>query len=294
MSDEAEVQLPAALWFGETPHSKKLAPGALGLDFTVAPARGPEGPTVALFGAFALSAPYTLIYRAQLSSAIHIVAVHARTGRVHVNKPADPNALPISATMPKDLDAAIAQANPLERGMVVQTFFNVDLAAHLVLPPEEGDYHVFLWLDDRVTPVRTVHVPANPARQSFGGGVAIPLALGDTASSPQPRDGAIALERPADGTRLFGALPASALPQEPEAAGSPPPPLTLLAFCQRSRNFGWSTVPVAREMREAKSHAFSFEPSALVRCGDVPEQTYLLAMFGALRSDVVKLPQSSR
>ncbi|WP_224366330.1 hypothetical protein [Hyalangium versicolor] len=288
MSDEAEVQIPAALWFGETPHSKKLSPGALGLDFTVAPARGPTGPTVALFGAFALSAPYTLIYRAQLSSAIHIVAINAKTGRVSFNKPADPNELPISATMPKDLDAAIAQAQPLERGMIVKTFFNVDLAAHLSLPPEEGDYHVFLWLDDRVTPVKTVHVPANPARGASGAGVDLQLTVGDTASSPRSRQGTIVLESPAGRTQMFGALPGPAIPLDPEATGTPP--LTLLAFCQRSRHFGWASVPVAKRMLKAKSRAFSFEPSALVRCGDVPEQTFLLATFGTLRSDVVKLP----
>ena len=44
------------------------------------------------------------------------------------------------------------------------SFFNFDLATLLGLPGQEGNYRVFLWLDDIVSPIESVTVPANPLR----------------------------------------------------------------------------------------------------------------------------------
>ncbi|ATB49184.1 hypothetical protein [Corallococcus macrosporus] len=290
MTDEAVLRIHGVIGHGKTPHHPALPAGRAGLAFTWLPARGDQGATVALFGTGTVGMPHAVVYGGYLDGAILVVAIHLATGQVYASAPVDSDVVPLSARR-LDPDAAVASASPLAQKMSMTTHFNADLAVLLGLPAEGGDYGVFLWLDDLTTPVQRVHVPENAARRAPAASrpAAVELTVGGAAHAPARGEEAIALEWAPGKARLVGSLAASALDREPDSAREPPP-LTVLALCQRSRALGWHSTPVAERMRKAGGHSFEVDPGALVQCAVPPERRFALAVLGGLGPAVAVIP----
>jgi len=285
------IEIPRAVWYGVQRDSPQLQKNRFGLDFNLVPAHGLGGPTVALLASARLPGGYGERYGGRIPGATLIVAVDAVTGQVYYGVAERYDAAPlISAT---DDEVAKRLTGEDSKLLSVEVYFNVDLAEQLRLPPIANTYYVFLWLDDVVSPIRTLQVPANPSRSAedllstqrpseiieFGDFPVPPLAAGNKIAltpSTQPSD-----------PKIYGAWspdPANIASQRAKAA---PYYLTLLAFNHRDRRLGWVSVDVTQLPTGTNLSRFRVDPLKIVGASDMRQKIFTLAVSGEVMSKVL-------
>lgn len=282
MAQSPQFKVPKTVWYGETPHSPGI-PEEAGLVFRAVQAASKSGPTVALAAAYRLGSPFLEYYGGQLPRPVWVVAVDAETGRVYHADLNGPDHPPIRLeTSDKDAEAAMPGSSSQSAR------FNLDLAALLGLPEQAGSYRVFLWLDDLVSSVETVQVPANPARGTGRRVASQPAQLvqfwADPAA-PKPEPGRIVLGSSAD-------------PADPTVHGAWVPPkyegpqrfvLWLLAASHRDRRLGWVAIRAGELPGNVAAAVFSFPAKDLPKTSGIVQKVFVVALSPESVSNVLVL-----
>ncbi|QRN97431.1 hypothetical protein JRI60_52310 [Archangium violaceum] len=295
MSDD--FRIPATLWYDPQPSSPKFTQAFANLAFTLQPGQSANGPSVALLGVYELGWPYTELYGEQLPKPVTVVAIHSTSGQVFLSdlNPAIEDEEE-DAILPLMSDEDAAGPGPARNALRESGYFNVDLCALLNLPPDQAYYQVFLWLDDLVTPIQTVQVPANPARKGTGqspyevknGDL---LAFGASPKSPKAVAGVIRTDldfQAGKSYRVQGTLPPGALDTPPTGGASGSPVLTVLAFDRQSRLYAWNASTAAYgKMKSSAAPYFNFDPFRLISQPRSPENIYVVTVLGNVRNEVL-------
>jgi hypothetical protein len=300
MANEQSIQIPSVVWYDKTSASPAVSATAVAdLQFVLQPGRSRSGPSVALLASYKLAWPYVQLYSYQLPKPVLVGAIDASSGKAYVS---DLNI--VRANRQQDailLHLRDQEANapgPVSNIPGVEGCFNVDLAALLGLPPEAGFYQVFLWLDDLVTPIQTVQVPADPNRagidpsllEARGAGL---VTVQRSSLSPAPTAGEIRTDldfTQGRSYRVYATLPTGALDTPPTGGAPGLPALTILAFDRQNRLFQWATAPGAYSQMTASGIAsFDLDPFQVVARPATPTNVYVLTVLGALRNEVLPI-----
>jgi hypothetical protein len=280
MAQSPQFKVPETVWYGETPYSPEV-PIASGLVFRAVQAVSVSGPTVALAAAYRLGAPYLEYYGGQLPRPVRVVAVDLETGRVYHADLNGPDHPPIRLeASDKDAEAAMPGSSS------ESARFNMDLAALLGLPEQAGSYRVFLWLDDLMSPVETVQVPANPARGTGRRVASQPPQLVQfwpDPAAPKPEPGRIVLASSSD-------------PADPSAHGAWVPPkyagphrfvLWLLAASHRERRVGWVAIRAGELPGNVAAAVFSFQAKDVLKSSGIAQKVFVVALSPESVSNVL-------
>lgn len=300
MGNEESIQIPSAVWYARTSASPTVSSTAFAdLRFALAPGQASTGPSVVLSAAYKLGWPYVQLYTHQLPKPVLVVAIEAGSGKAYAS---DLNVVRAyrqqDAILSRLSDEQANAPGPASDVPGRRGYFNVDLAALLGLPPEAAFYQVMLWLDDLVTPIQTVQVPANPARKGSDPSVLEAPVSGlvtvrKTAQSPAPQNGEIRTDLDlAQGrsVRAYATLPNGSLDAPPTGGAPGLPALTILAFNRQSRLLRWSTVPGAySQMTSSATASFDFDPFQVIPRPSPPTNVYVLTVLGALRNEVLPI-----
>jgi hypothetical protein len=248
--------------YGPRPESPPLDPDTFALDFTPRPALSQAGPaTVAVFAGGVLPGRYGEIYGGRVAGALQIVAIELRSGRVSHRNAERGHTVPLSAAM----EPAPAPPAPDEAELEsLETYFAVDLRAHLGLPPTAASYGVFLWLDEMTSPVRVVQLPGPEGAQTPvlpGAGVTDEgFQFRRTEGTPPAAGVEIVLQQRSvapGAIRIYGTAAPALLATAPQAPGSDY--FTVLALDYRSRSLKWWSYLVPEYARLARDLAFDFD-----------------------------------
>jgi len=282
MVQNPQLKVPDIVWYGETPYSPDI-PKQAGLVFRAVPAASESGPTVALAAAFRLGSPFTEYYGGQLPRPVWVVAVDEETGRIHQADLNGPDHPPIRV-MASDRDAEAAMPG----WSYESARLNVDLAALLGLPEKSGRYRVLLWLDDLVSSMETVYVPANPAR-----GKGRPVASQPTQfvqfwpdpTAPKAESGKIVLAASGkpDDKSVHGAWAPGKVVDPQKVV------LWLLTVSHRERKFAWMAIRAIELPGNMASYSFSFNPMDLMKTSGIAQKVFVLALSADVGSNVLAI-----
>lgn len=260
-ADALIIEKPA--WPGAQAQSPRIATGQSGLDFTLVPASGSEGPTLALLGLARVPSRYAATYGERIAGALLVVAFDLRSGAMYQGSAEPRNPSPLS----KVLNAQ--PSSTAEEAGLVDTYFNLDLRAQLGLPATSAKYAVLVWLDDMISAVQIAKMPgeASTERASKTESGTIPGMHFSAAPWPEGVREDIVLR--AEGSRVHGAT-------SPRANLGV---LRIVALDFRTRAF--TSVVLALPKRD---NAFDFDLSVLG--GFDPSSTgiqksFVLAGWGA-------------
>ncbi|EDM74678.1 hypothetical protein PPSIR1_06536 [Plesiocystis pacifica SIR-1] len=295
-----EFQIPANVWFSETPETPSLDPTAFAdIKFALVPGESSIGPSVALVGAYSLGWPYVELYGSELYLVFKVVAISASTGAVYF---ADLNeVVPFrqeDAIIVQMSDAEANRSGPARDIPAEAGYFNVDLARYLGLPPTSDHYQVFVWLDDLVTRVQTVQVPSNEARQAVDPSVfQVPssglLTIEQSVHSPTPQPGEIRTDldfSQGRSYRVYAALPPGALDAPPTGGAPGTPAVTVLAFNRQTQSLMWATDTGAyASMVKAGTGFYDFDPFAILPKPNPAANVYVVTVVGNLDNDVLPI-----
>lgn len=272
----------------KAPPPPNVPAGELGLKLHLTTVGGDHPTGIILHGGYALGQPYFHLYGGQLNAAIRIVAIAQASGQVFTGFPAPPDTNP--TRMPDDDEPTPhPNAAPL---VSVSSTFDVDLREQLRLPETAGDYAVFLWLDDLVTPVQIAHLPGiDPGDipvQSPPRHVAL-TALPAGQTGPSPRQGVVGLSAEADNITLV-------LPEEriraPQSQAAQPVWMTVLVHAQRRHVLRWQSELVPSALSIAPEGALTFNLFQLIVPPDKPEKLFVVALVGRTLSNVLVVPRA--
>jgi hypothetical protein len=303
---ESEIQeLTRPVWYGREVNSPELPEGRLGIEFSLADAKSPFGDTILLSATVRLGAPHTETYGGRAPAATEVVAMDAEEGVVYHSSAARIDSAPFRPVPPSPGD-------PSSMDMVVDEIdssFNVDLCVHLGLPSEYKKYHVFCWLDQMISAVHDIDVPAVKDREGLGKSSPQPCVSDAIAVSAQPgvmpNDGqkifltsAIEKKAPEGATReekirqgmiVTGNISSGIFPAESPMPDDVPPYLTLMVRSFIDREFKWCSIPIPFSCVESRSLSFSMNPFYLVDPAQDPQQIFVLAAVGSVLSNILTI-----
>lgn len=299
MANGKPIQVPGTIWFDELDTTPQISPTEFAaLEFNLQPGQSALGTTVVLSAAYVLRWPYTELYGDMLPKPIVVVAIDASTGNAFMS---DLNVIYIDETDEAILlgmsDDDANQPGPTHNVQGVGGAFNVDLPALLGLPPDAGYYQVFLWLDDLVTQIQTIQVPANEARRGFKPGLNQTSGSGlvtvrTSSQSPTATAGEIRTDLDLGGRslRAYGTLPPGAL-QTPPTGGAPGNPvLTILAHNRQTRSFAWYVASDAYSTMQTQNiGSFDFDPFQIITRPSPPANVFMVTVLGNVRNEVLPI-----
>lgn len=299
MANGKPIQVPRKIWFDRTDVSPGISPSEFAaLEFALQPGTSTLGTTVVLSASYVLGWPYNEIYGNQLPRPIVVVAIDASSGKAFMS---DLNVVYMDETDEAVLvglsDEDANQAGPTRNVLGTGGYFNIDLPALLGLPSEAAYYQVFLWLDDLVTPIQTVQVPANDARRGFTPGLYQVTGSGlvsvrQTSQSPTAKTGEIRtdLDTSSRSLRVYGTLPPGAVQTPPTGSAPGNPVLTILAANRQLRSFAWYVSPDAyRTMQSSNIGSFDFDPFQIIARPEPPANVFVVTVLGNVRNDVLPI-----
>ncbi len=296
MANGTPIQVPSTVWFTRTDVSPVISPSEFAaIQFVLQPGSSPLGDTTVLSGAYVLGWPYTELYRQQLPKPIVVVAIDSSSGKAfmsdlnvtYVDQTEDPVYLGLS-------DADANQPGPTRNVQSTGGYFNVDLPALLGLPPEAGYYQVFLWLDDLVTPIQTIQVPANEARRGIAPGLyqvtgSNLVTVRQSSKSPTATVGEIRTDLDIGSSlRAYGTLPPGAVQTPPTGSAPGNPVLTILAANRQARSFAWYVASDAyRTMQTMNVGSFDFDPFQIIARPSPAANVFVVTVLGNIRNEVL-------
>lgn len=267
MADPIEVT--KSTWKEPHPQAPKFADKEMGIKFVCVPAKRQGKDTIALLGSYRLPGKFDAVYGSRIPGALQVVVIHQASGQVY-HSPAERAHVPPLDTQMQPEPGSNAWGPGAEL-IHTEGSFNMDLRGQLGLQKEASDYSVFVWLDEIVTAVQTVKVPAS-AEPSIAAPTPAPatglqfrkLAVSPAAAGPvtiavQP-DGAIPLEI---GPHLVGSLADDLLP----AKGSPPagrPKIILLGLSYLTREFRAASADFPADAVDSRIPQFDMPVKNLV------------------------------
>jgi len=256
-------EIPEAVWYSELPFSPSLVglnPGLV-LELGIGQRGGERSPVAAL--RYRMPDPVVRRYRGRVAPAIFLVAVDVGSGDVfegacqsHDGPPAvfDPTASP----------------TPSADGPALGGFVNVDVLAHLGLPPHAGRYLVLAWLDEWVSAARLLDVPADPRR--------VTSALRPSVSTT---DAVSVLPAAAAGTAIPGASLSRSGPGKLLARWSlaDPSAVVMLGYALDERRLVWELLAMGRNAH-AKAGGVEVNASAFLGTATRGAKAFLLVAGG--------------
>ncbi|HUU20659.1 MAG TPA: hypothetical protein VMW72_26165 [Sedimentisphaerales bacterium] len=298
MTNAQTIELAQLLWYGSETTSPKLPDKGFTLCFETRPANSPNGPTLALFGAARLPGTYGEMYGGRVTGATEILAINVTSGQLYRGKPEDANATPLTPVIVEPRDAGSGKPKLLS----LETYFNLDLGYQLSLGPTEGTYHVFCWLDEFVTRVHMVKVPANPNRPHNPEAhpvvnAAQVIEFKESKHSPEPGPAKIALHAKVSrntvasdpGISVFAALDTAQIREKPPLPNSVPSRLNIFVRSHLDRVMQWCSLFVPEEVMLKSRGKFEFDPFRIMEAPKTPQKVFILATFDSVRSDVFVL-----
>jgi hypothetical protein len=275
----------------KAPPPPNVAIGERGLQFRLATVGGEHPTGIVLHGKYVLGQPYFHLYGGQLKAAIRIVAIAQASGQVFTGSPTPPDTNPI--IMPEDDEP---RPDPTVAPLVsVSGTFDVDLREQLRLPETAGEYGVFLWLDDLVTPLQMAHLPGTDP-----GDMPVPLPPRHvTLTAPPAAEGGPSPAHGVIGLAIGSGRVTVVLPEERIRAlqrqRALPVWMTVFVQAHRTHILAWQSVSLASALEISPHGALSFELFQLIPRPDEPEKLFLLAAVGGALSRIVVVPrQDSR
>jgi hypothetical protein len=299
MANGKPIQVPGTVWFTKTSASPVISTQDFAaLAFALEPGTSTLGTTVVLSASYLLGWPYTELYGNQLPKPIVVVAIDASSGNAYLSD--------INVTRTYQTEEAIYlglcdqdanQPGPTQNRMRMGGYFNVDLPALLGLPPESGYYQVFVWLDDLVTAIQTVQVPANEARRGIKPGLyqvtgSNLVTVRTSTQSPTAKTGEIRtdLDTSSRSLRVYATLPPGALQTPPTGIAPGNPVLTILAHNRQAQSFAWYVSADAyRSMQSQNVASFDFDPFQIIARPDPPANVFVVTVLGNVRNDVLPI-----
>jgi hypothetical protein len=303
---ESEIQeLTRPVWYGREANSPELPEGRLGIEFSLTDAASPFGDTLLLSATVRVGAPQTQTYGGRAPAATEVVALDAEEGMVYHSRAARIDSAPFKPVSPSPGD-------PSSIDMVVdeiESSFNVDLCVHLGLPPEYKKYHVFCWLDQMISAVLDIDVPAVKDREGLGKSGPHPCVSEAVAVSAQPGvmpnggqkiflTSAIEKIAPEGATReekimqkliVTGNISSGIFPAEPPMPDDVPLYLTLMVRSFIDREFKWCSIPIPFSCVESRSLSFRMNPFYLIDPDQDPQQIFVLAAVGGVLSNILTI-----
>jgi hypothetical protein len=286
MTQTYRIEEKNTVWYGKKAYSPEL-PGGTGLFFNAVEAVSPSGPTVALAAAYRLGSPYIEYYGGQLPRPIRVVAVNEESGLVYEADLKEPDHPPVRILI---TDKVAKEIKP--SGMIESAHFNVDLAALLRLPEQEGRYKVFLWLDELVSRVVAINIPANPARGKGKPVASVPIRVvhfGPDPASPgvEPGKLELALGGKPEETAVHGSWIVKAEKGEN-------PVFWLLANSHRDRRFAWVALRAKDVPQDEATTTFSFNTGDLLKTSDVAQKVFIIGLAANAVSNVHVITVNAR
>lgn len=289
------IHIERSPWSTAQEQSPAISPQEFAVKIATVPAKSGDRPTVALLGAYRLPGPFGLMYGSRVSGVLRVVAINPDSGALFFNHAEASHAAPIELSINPD-----AQQDPSEPALVaVEGFFNLDLADHLGLPPDEAEYRVFAWLDDVTTESLTVLMPEDkqrPRSRTKPGRVDPPVVkFGRTPKAVSVGPSPISLRWVHEGTVgplfsevvVFGAVSADLLPKHPPDKDEPSTFLTVMAMGSRKRGFRWHSVDLPNDVIERRECVFQLNLGLLVDQTDPPQKAFVMVVLGTTKSEVL-------
>jgi hypothetical protein len=96
---------------------------------------------------------------------------------------------------------------------------------------------------------------------------------------------------PTASNRIYATLPNNVFTSPPSPIDGGTPVLTLMAFCQRTREFYWYRDKAFYDAAKKNTQFnFDFDPLQLVPTRPSPESVFIVSQLGTLRSEALWLP----
>jgi hypothetical protein len=251
--DESSV-VTRQVWYEADAASPRLAPEA-GLDFETTYASGPAGRTAVIHASWSLPKKAAdALPGGRVTAAVQIVAVDLLSGRAYARN---------AERRPSGDSGPAGPAG----------HFNVDLVRHLALPLERRHYAVFLWLDERTSPLRTVAILGDEPEKGI-------FEFQKVEGAARRKDPEILLA--GSGAKVQG----TARLAPTRVAGKGPVFLTALALGKKTRELRSLAQALPEELSQAGELTFELDPAAVA-----PEPAcFLVAVLRAVKSNVLARP----
>jgi hypothetical protein len=173
----------------------ELPPQGFLVDFNVVPTKTGK-PSINLYAAYRIPGELVRYYGAKVGHAAFIGAVDLKTGAAFVADGSTAHGVPL------DMDRLASLPPPCKSDPEIlagEGTFVVDLPRQLGIPAEGGEYAVVVWVDQVVSKVKVVKVPADPERRPVPAATALPaqlsmLEFGKKDKSPKPQSGILQAE----------------------------------------------------------------------------------------------------
>lgn len=290
------IAIETSPWYRPEPLAPKLPPEGPAIDFALAPALYRGRATTALLGSCRTNKRLAELHGANAVQLVRLIAVDTLTGAVSHADVCDPHAAP-----PRTLQSLeVPPTDPGEVGADWVGFaFNADLADQLGLPKAAANYTVVAWLEDLVSPARSLLMQEDKQRPGQPGAaprpsVLSPVNIRTTPQSPERVKGRITLaaapaeKRPAIGV-VRGSIGPGILPKVPEGVMARPKFLTVAVKTALDHRFAVHNVVLPGVVDETGCCEFDFAVEELFDPPPRPQPVFAIAIAGAAVSDPVRL-----
>ncbi len=269
------------------PRSPSATCKGLDLQFNLVPTGKPSVPGLKLAGKVRAAYPYSERYGGRIKSAVQLIAIDPENGCVYQGTPDRPGTVPLDPLSDREIERhKTDQATVSE----IEADFTVDLVRQLNLPAKETQWHIFMWMDDCVTPVKTVRLSgqakSNSMRECLKGNAdSMNLHAADNSLVRMLEPGSIRLELSClQGTDCEVRGVYRMRPEDKVAKW-----LILFSLCQHSRAFRFRSISVQPYGRKASGITFAFNPSTFAKCASEDARAYFLAVAGDAVSNVLAI-----
>jgi hypothetical protein len=261
------------------------------IDFNLVPGTRGDGEVVDLLATCRVGPAAARDYGGGLHKAAFVAAIDKATGQVYIADASTPHSTPLNMQLlaerppPKPEDPAI---------VCREGSFAIDLARQLGLPAQGGEFNVVIWIDDLVSKVKSIAVPANPALRPAKAPMPwpadlSPISLGVKPRTPKATERTINLveapeEQPFGIGHLYGRAGENAVPRTVEKPW-------LTAFCSVwfTREAVGTSIALPGTPSPAEGFAFDFEAGALFSLGVDRRRSFAFVVAGMSVSPVVTL-----
>ncbi len=259
------------IWGEKYPTTPELGYEQTGLGFQAVPGVGMAGDTVVLTANYVACSPILNYYEGQLPGPILLVAFDPNSGVVHNHPVLDAKSPPVRVLTPEGV-------KPIQGDSIQKAPFNVDMPSLLALPPEAARYHVFLWLDNVVSPVILVDTPENQNRtlSLLSNRKSSRIVSFNPTKKLEPESGSnsILLETvDRDGVKIVTGSWTPGINND----GKSPYFLSLMAFNHRDRTCGWTSVDINSLPEQTDKRYFQLDPSQLTGSAQENQSVFVMA-----------------
>jgi len=270
---EQPYMVKETLWYEKMPFSPER-PETAGLFFNFVDAGSLSGSTIVIAAVYRVGSPVTDYYGGQLPRPIRVIAVEESTGNVYQADLTEPDHPPVRVLV---ADRVVEEGGA--DGSFETAYFNFDLATLLKLPGSAGRYQVFLWLDELVSPVRTIDVPVNWSRgegQPVTSGPFTAIKFASAAAAPEFKVGGPDLLwgssiHPAAVSGFWVVDPGTRKKQSA---------FWVMLVSHRDRRFAWVALPTRQISYDQKIVQFHFNVRDLLKMSGHAQKIFALGLSG--------------